>query len=148
MDSPLPFERPHPFTQHYRVEPDDIDGLGHTNNQVYVRWCQDTAWAHSQTLGVTLSDYQTLQRAMAIRSARYEYLQASYLGDPICVATWITHSDRRLNLSRRFQIFNRSSGALLCRAELEFVCINLSNGKPCRMPPLFVERYAEAATPD
>lgn len=144
MSHTLQFDRPQPFTQHFEVEAHDIDGLGHTNNLVYVRWCQATAWSHSQQLGIGLKDYQQLQRAMAIRHASYDYLQASYLGEPVCVATWIVASDGRLNLTRQFQVFNTTTGVVLCRAELQFVCINLENGKPSRMPSLFKSGYGQA----
>lgn len=144
MTADLKFDYNNPYLKQFSVTADQIDGLGHTNNQVYVNWCQDTAWAHSKSLGISLQDYQNLQRAMAIRHASYDYLQASYLGEPVCVATWITQCDQRLSLERQFQIFNSRSGALLCRAKMQFVCINLANGKPTRMPSLFKEGYGNA----
>ncbi len=133
-----------PFTQSHRVGTAQIDGLGHTNNQVYVHWCQEIAWAHSQQLGIGLDDYQQLGRAMAIRHASYDYLQASYLSDPICVATWLTGCDNKLQLRRHFQILNSDSGVTLCRADMQLVCINLANGKPSRMPAQFKTVYGDA----
>lgn len=144
MATTLSFDYKNPYLKHFTVTASHIDGLGHTNNQIYVGWCQDTAWAHSNSLGINLQDYQNLQRAMAIRHASYDYLQASYLSEPVCVATWITQCDQRLSLERQFQVFNSHSGALLCRAKMQFVCINLANGKPARMPSLFKEGYGNA----
>ena len=43
-DGPERRSRPHELTLHVREE--DIDGLGHVNNVVYLSWIQDVAKAH------------------------------------------------------------------------------------------------------
>ena len=43
MADPTPIP---PFEQTVRVDPADIDTLGHVNNIVYLRWVQDVAAAH------------------------------------------------------------------------------------------------------
>ena len=45
-----------------------------------------------------------LDRAMVITRSEFDYLAASRLGDNIVVATWLTHSDGRRSLERRFQV--------------------------------------------
>jgi acyl-CoA thioester hydrolase len=64
---PTSWDYPDPHTIACTPGPADIDGLNHTNNGVYVRWCQDAGWSHSEALGLSLLDYQALDRAMAIR---------------------------------------------------------------------------------
>ena len=54
-DNALPWDVPAPFVQAVSPDDDDIDGLRHTNNAVYVRWCEATAWAHSASLGLRSS---------------------------------------------------------------------------------------------
>ena len=54
-DNALPWDVPAPFVQAVSPGDDDIDGLRHTNNAVYVRWCEATAWAHSASLGLRSS---------------------------------------------------------------------------------------------
>ena len=61
------WDRPLPFTLALTPSAEHIDGLGHTNNAVYVQWCEKAGWAHSHALGLSLADYQRLDRAMAIR---------------------------------------------------------------------------------
>ena len=56
-----------PFVLNVSPEAQDIDGLDHTNNAVYVKWCEHAGWAHSHVLGLSMADYQRLDRAMAIR---------------------------------------------------------------------------------
>ena len=77
---PTSWDRPQPFTLAARVGAEDIDGLEHTNNTVYVKWCEQVAWLHSVSLGLDLERYRELDRAMAITHSEYDYLQASREG--------------------------------------------------------------------
>jgi acyl-CoA thioester hydrolase len=126
------------------VGTEHIDGLGHVNNTQYIRWCEQAAWAHSASLGMGLDVYTTLDRAMAVVRAEFDYIQAAYKGDALVVGTWLTFMDNRLNMERVFEVRNASTGALLCQGLWRFACIRLSTGKPCRMPQAFIEAYAPA----
>ena len=140
----LPWDHPHPHTLNTRVGAEDIDGLNHTNNTVYVKWCEQAAWSHSEAMGLTLSDYHELDRAMAISQAQYNYLQASYEGEDIVAGTWLVGWDRKLTMNREFQIIRPADGTTLLRAAMSLVCIELSSGKPRRMPKAFIEIYGPA----
>ena len=94
----MTWDYPSPFTQPAVPIPADIDGLQHTNNAVYVQWCERIGWAHSQALGLSLLDYQRLDRAMAIRRGEYDYLLPTVLGDELTLATWLTASDGKLTM--------------------------------------------------
>lgn len=48
------WELPAPFVIDIEVTAEDIDGLGHANNAVYVSWLERCAWRHSQFLGLDL----------------------------------------------------------------------------------------------
>ena len=133
-----------PFTIALEPGVEDIDGLNHTNNAVYVRWCETVAWAHSGTLGLALADYERLGRAMTIRRGEYDYLLPSSPGDDLLLATWLTGSDRRITLERRFQLIRRRDGATILRGRWELVCIEMSSGRPRRMPPEFCAVYLAA----
>lgn len=132
---------PNPFLLSIRVTDDHIDGLQHVNNAVYVSWCQDAGWQHSNVLGISLADYQQLDRAMAIRRSEFDYLQAAYRDDQLVVGTWLTGNDGKLTMERRFQLVRVSDGTTLLRARWDLVCIEISSGKPKRMPPSFQEIY-------
>jgi len=138
------WDHPQPFIQQFVVARDDIDELEHTNNIVYVRWCQSVAWAHSASLGLDSHAYRELDRAMAIVRSEFDYLQASQAGESIQAATWIVAADGRLSLRRHFQVRRAPDGATLLRARMQFACIEISSGRPRRMPPIFVERYGGA----
>ncbi len=138
------WDHPRPFTLSTRVSPEDIDGLNHTNNAVYVKWCEQVAWAHSVALGLDLEAYHRLDRAMAITRSEYDYLQASREGEEIAVGTWIVDWDRKLTMQRRFQVIRVDDGVTLLRGGMRFACIELSSGRPRRMPPEFIEGYGVA----
>jgi acyl-CoA thioester hydrolase len=138
------WDHPRPFTLETRVAVADIDGLNHTNNTVYVKWCEQVAWAHSVALGLDLDAYRQLNRAMAITHADYHYLKASHLGQDIVAATWITEWDKKLTMKRQFQIVRVEDGATLLRASMKFACIDLTSGRPRRMPREFLEGYGVA----
>jgi len=142
LDSLWDIPAPHILTT--RVAATDIDGLNHTNNAVYVNWCQQVAWAHSVALGLDLARYRELDRAMAITRSEYDYLQASREGDEVVVGTWIVGWDRKLTMERRFQVIRPADGATLLRARMRFACIELSSGRPRRMPKEFLEGYGPA----
>ena len=133
-----------PFLRRTTVGESDVDGLQHTNNTIYVRWCEEAAWEHSLALGLDLDSYYRLDRAMAVVEGRYRYLRASYLGDEIDTATWITAWDRRLTMTRHFQQRRVSDGATLLRGEVRFACIEISSGRPRRLPPEFIDGYGPA----
>lgn len=139
-----PWDLPRPHTLAVLPQAADIDGLNHTNNAVYVRWCEQVAWAHSEALGLSLADYQRLDRAMAIRHARYDYLLPSAEGEALTIGTWLTASDGKLAMTRRFQIVRDRDGATLLRGQWDLVCIELGSGRPRRMPPEFTQVYDAA----
>ncbi|WP_077035827.1 thioesterase family protein [Pelomonas sp. KK5] len=134
-----------PFILRVSPRPEDIDGLNHTNNAVYVQWCERIGWAHSEALNLSLADYTRLDRAMAIRRGEYDYLLPSFLGEDLTLGTWLLPGDGKLVMERRFQLVRESDGATLMRGRWDLVCIEISSGRPRRMPPEFVSAYVGAA---
>ena len=92
----MSWDHPNPFTLNVSPQAEDIDGLNHTNNAVYVQWCERIGWAHSEALHLSLADYQRLDRAMAIRRGEYDYLLPSLLGEGLTLATWLFAGDGKL----------------------------------------------------
>jgi acyl-CoA thioester hydrolase len=139
-----PWDYPDPHILRTRVQAGDIDGLNHTNNAVYVDWCQQVAWAHSVALGLDLQRYRELDRAMVITYSEFHYLQASRVDDEVAVATWIVDWDHKLTMARRFQVVRVADDVTLLRAAMRFACIELSSGRPRRLPQAFIDGYGPA----
>ena len=136
----IQWDFPKVFSLPLLVGSEHIDGLNHTNNAVYVQWCQHLAWAHSEALGLSVEDYQRLNRAMAIRHSEYDYMMASYEGEALLLGTWLTKSEG-INMERRFQLVRERDGQTILRGIWRLVCIEISSGKPKRLPPEFVQTY-------
>ena len=137
----LKWDRTKPFTIDVIVRPDRIDGYGHVSNHFYLAWMTDCMFAHSASVGLDDSICANMARGMAVKDMRAEFIAPAYEGDKLTVGNWIIYSDRKLRASRRFQIINSDSGNTIARAEMDFVCTNLENGRPVRMPEIFKERY-------
>lgn len=141
----LAWQHPQPFVLSVTPGPADIDGLLHTNNAVYVRWCEQAGWAHSEHLGLSLADYQRLNRAMAIRHASYDYRLPTLQGEALLLGTWLRPGDGRLTLVREFQLVRPRDAATVLCARWELVCIDIASGRPRRMPEAFEQAYGGAA---
>jgi acyl-CoA thioester hydrolase len=137
----MPWDHPNPFILALAPAAEDIDGLDHTNNGAYVRWCEAIAWAHSERLGLAVADYRRLDRAMAIRRSEYDYLRPTQLGEAVTLATWILPGDGKITLERRFQLVRDADQATVLRGRWDLVCIEMSSGRPRRMPPEFLQAY-------
>ena len=115
----MAWDFPQPFTLPVSPSVGDIDGLNHTNNAVYVQWCEKIAWAHSGALGLNLADYQRLDRAMAIRRGEYDYLLPTLLDDRLTLGTWLLAGDGKLQMERRFQLVRDSDRKTVLRGRWE-----------------------------
>ena len=138
------WDLPDPFIMEMSVAGEDIDGLGHANNASYVVWCEQTAWQHSESLGLSIRDYQRLDRAVAIQEATYRYFSPGFAGDRLGIGTWLVACDGKLRLERRFQVVNLTTGAVLMRGHWKLVAVILSSGKATRLPREFLDVYQSA----
>src|SRR5689334_8506401 len=114
----MQWQYPDPFMQRVIVGPEDMDELGHTNNAVYVKWCELCAWAHSNSLGMDIEAYRRLDRAMVIRRSKYDYERATVAGDQLVIATWIVDWDAKTGMRRQFEIRREQDAALILRGEM------------------------------
>jgi acyl-CoA thioester hydrolase len=119
------------------VLPDDIDGLNHVNNTVYLRWVQDVATAHWKSLAS-----KETQDAIAWVVLRHEidYKIPACLGDEIILRTWVGEASR-LKFERFTEIrrktcpehSRRVDNVLLAQARTLWVPIDWQTGKPTRV---------------
>ena len=137
----MTWDYPTPFTLTVVPRAHDIDGLNHTNNAVYVRWCEQIGWAHSEQLGLGIADYRRLDRAMAIRRGEYDYLLPTFENEELTLATWLAGGDGKLVMERHFQLTRNRDQATVLRGRWELVCIEMSSGRARRMPPEFIDAY-------
>src|SRR5690349_20211247 len=104
------------FTNEFTVARDEIDELGHVNNQVYIGWMQDIAVAHSTAQGWPPQRYLSGGRVWVVRSHFVEYLLPLNAGDRIVIATWL--ADLRTSSSlRKYEFAAAGTDEIAARAE-------------------------------
>lgn len=114
-----------------KVEPQDIDMLGHANNVVWVRWLNEAAIAHSTHVGLSEEVCRALGGLWVVRRHDVEYLRAAYAGETLEAFTW--PESMRGATSLRRTLFQRD-GEVLARAETTWVLIDTETGRPRRPP--------------
>ena len=95
--SDLDWKYKNPYTYKIRVSEDDIDILGHTNNKVYLTWCEKVSWDHSSSLGVRPEEYKKLNCACVVISSENNFLGSLFKDDDAIISTWITKTDSKPN---------------------------------------------------
>jgi acyl-CoA thioester hydrolase len=108
------------------VEAADIDGLGHVNNVVYLRWVQDIAIAHWRAAASVADQAKLLW--IVVRH-EIDYKQAARLGDTIRARTWVGAATR-IKFERHTELLRASDGCLLAKARTLWCPIDAVTGKP------------------
>ena len=81
---------------------------------------------------------------MAIRRSEFDYIFATNAGEALLLGTWLLAGDSPLSMQRCFQLVRQRDHSTVLRARWDLVCIELSSGKPKRLPREFSEIYGPA----
>lgn len=111
------------------VRTPDIDGQNHVNNIVYLRWVQDVATAHWESLAS--AEAQTAIGWVVVRH-EIDYELPANLGDEILIRTWVGEASR-LKFERFTEIRRKENNQLLAQARTLWVPIDSKTGKPTRV---------------
>lgn len=117
------FERP------LIILPADIDGLGHVNNVVYLRWAQDIATAHWEAAATAEQ-----QRSLAWVALRHEidYKHPALPGDAVLASTWVGTADA-VRFERFVEILRASDRKLFAAVRTLWCPINRTTGRVTRV---------------
>lgn len=129
------------------VQPEDTDGMGHTNNVAYLGWLERVAWDHSHKLGMTLERYRTLDAGCVVRRHELDYFAPTFAGEQLLLGTWIIENDARLTMWRGYQIIRPADRKVVLRGRTLWVCVDMKHGRPRRMPPEFAVYVAAQPAP-
>ena len=118
------------FEQSITVTQDDLDDLNHVNNVRYVQWVQDIAKAHwiQNTSKDLLDSY-----FWVVVSHHIEYKGSALLGDTIELKTYVTKSEG-VTSTRIVEMYNKTSGKLLVKAETVWCLMDMRSKRPARIP--------------
>lgn len=126
---------PRPFLLPWRVGAEDIDELRHVSNVAVLRWMNEAAKAHSESLGFDVPRYHELGGVFVVRRHEIEYLRQIFRDEELVLATWPS-SLRRSFAERRHEVRRRVDGELVARGQNLWVFVDVLTGKPKRVPPV------------
>jgi len=141
---PFPKAPPPPpgvFKLQKRVEFRDLDPAKHMNNAVYLSYIEDCAIQVTEAHGWSLARMTAGGFGIVARRHRIEYLQQAALGDDIEVATWASDV-RHTSAIRHFTLTRLTDGALIARAHTFWAWVDLTTGRPIRIPASVMEDFA------
>lgn len=118
-----------PFIHKLTAQPEDIDQLGHVNNVVYVRWVQEVAAAHWDTVA---SPDLLLKYSWVVLRHEIDYKNPAFNGDEIIGSTWVgNHQGPR---SERYVILTAGkTGKVLAEAKTIWCMIDSKTFRPIRI---------------
>ena len=118
-----------PFEMPVRVDAADLDGLGHVNNVVYLRWVQDVAKAH--WFAAAPPEDQAGLVWMVVRH-EIDYLSPAGPGDEIVLKTWVGNAVG-LRFDRHTEVLRAADRKVLAKARTVWVPIDAATGRPRRV---------------
>jgi acyl-CoA thioester hydrolase len=120
------------FQFEIEVAPKDVDRNGHVNNVVYIQWMQDAAIAHARASGCTKAS-ESVGATWVVRTHHIEYLQPLFASDKVTVLTWPANF-QRVRSVRKYKFVRAKEGAVVARAETDWVFVNAKTGRPQSIP--------------
>jgi acyl-CoA thioester hydrolase len=111
------------------VLPGDIDGQGHVNNTVYLRWVQDVATEHWCAIAAPEAQDQI---AWVVLRHEIDYKTPATLGDEIALRTWVGKASR-LTFERFTEIRRKIDNKILSEARTLWCPVNAQTGRPMRV---------------
>ena len=111
------------------VAPTDIDGQGHVNNVVYLRWMQEAAEAHWDAKATA-----ELKARVTWVVTRHEvdYKVPAYLGERLVARTWVGEPTGA-TWERFIEIRREADDRLLARGRSVYAALDPATGRPRRV---------------
>jgi acyl-CoA thioester hydrolase len=120
-----------------KVVDTDIDGLGHVNNVVYLRWVQDAATAHwfHASSPQQRSDYAWV----AIRH-ELDYFRPAFVGDQLVARTYVG-AVSGVRFERFVEIYRPADSQTLAKSRSVWVVVDPISKRPKRIDPAINRQF-------
>jgi acyl-CoA thioester hydrolase len=128
-------------TTRWPVRQYELDQNGHVNNAVYLNWIEQVAVEHSEALGFGRAWAAGRGGGWVVREHRVTYHRPVVYGDVVLVTT-MPQELVGVRGSRRTEIHRERDGALVTDADTVWIWVRQRDGRPMRIPPELLERYA------
>lgn len=124
------------FSKSITAQPDDIDELGHVNNAVWVRWIQDVAVAHWNSVA---SPEHRDAYIWVVTRHEIDYRGNMSAGETVIAETWVPDPPKGARFDRHMR-FTGTDGRVKVEAVSTWAMIDRATGRLARVRP-------EIATP-
>lgn len=119
------------------AQPEDIDELGHVNNAVWVRWIQELATAHWQTI----APQEYVERYIwVVTRHEIDYRGNVAAGETVTGKTWISEPPKGARFWRNVS-FAGADGKLKVSAKTNWAIIDQTSGRPVRVPQALADLF-------
>lgn len=117
------------FTHPIQVSSADIDELGHVNNVVYVRYIQEAATAHWNSI---TTEVQRRESVWVVLRHEIDYISPAFDGDELLATTWV--GDTSGARSDRFvELVNKTTGKLIAKSKTSWCQLDAVTFRPKRV---------------
>ena len=111
------------------VSKNDLDDLNHVNNIIYIRWIQEIAKFHWESL---VSNDIRNNYYWVLLEHQIKYLHPAFLGDKIKIKTYIEKTGG-IKSNRIVEIYNTDTNILIVKSKTIWCLINAKSNKPSRI---------------
>ena len=127
------------FSKSWTAQPGDIDELGHVNNAVWVRWVQELAVAHWES--VAPAEHRDAHVWVVIRH-EIDYRGNLGLGGSAIGETWVPEAPRGARFNRHFR-FRDAAGKVLVEGITTWALLDRATGRLLRVRPEIAAPFFE-----
>ena len=124
----------HPIT----IIESDIDGQGHVNNIIYLKWVQEAAIAHWNSVADI-----NMQEANFWVVSRHEidYLKSAYLDSKLVAKTWVTEP-KGAKSERHVTIMDTETETVYANIKTTFYLLDAKSKRPKRIDAEIVNVFS------
>jgi acyl-CoA thioester hydrolase len=120
-----------PYEMIIRVQPTDIDEMGHVNNVIYLRWVQEVATAH---WFAAATEEQKASLLWVVARHEIDFLRPAMPDQDIVLRTWVGQAAGR-HFTRHVEILRQADGKPLARALSHWVPVDTETKRPVKAGP-------------
>jgi acyl-CoA thioester hydrolase len=128
------------FVMHRRVSWPDLDPAQHLNNAMYLVYIEECGMQVIAAHGWPISRMASKGFALLIRRHQVQYLQPAFLDDELAISTWVS-GVKRSTATRHYRLERLRDGVRIANIHSLGVWVDLSSGKPIRIPPRFLSDF-------
>ena len=116
------------------VQSYELRSDGAVGHAVFLQWFQEAAFEASASGGFGMKEYNDMGAAWVMRGVDVEFLEPAHYLEKIEISTWVSDL-HRVRSHREYEAHRAGDHALLARARVDWVFLDLTAFAPRRVPP-------------